>query len=226
MAAERVTSSPRLWIGVTLAGCVSLVISSLLNFFPLAVISKLLASTAFLLIAVKVGALQHRVGQWMFAALVLSWAGDMLLLDKAPGLFMAGLVSFLLAHMAYVTAFALKGINRRWLMMASVPVLLTSLLVSIWLAPHVPPDMIVPVRAYTIVISAMVIMAVGARGGGATVLIPAGALLFYFSDLSVAAGQFVQTGFPNYLWGLPFYYTAQVLLALSAGPIMGTADTR
>jgi uncharacterized membrane protein YhhN len=214
-----------LWAGFSLAGCALLVLFSLLDMFPMMVVSKLLASSAFVLLAIKAGALQHRVGQWMFAALVLSWIGDMLLLDKVSGLFMPGLVSFLLAHVAYVSAFAMKGVSKRWLMMVSFPVLLISLLASMWMAPHVPPDMVIPVRAYTIVISVMVIMAIGAWGAGATVLIPVGAALFYFSDLSVAAGQFVQTEFPNYVWGLPFYYIGQVLLALSAGPVRGPART-
>ena len=90
-----------------------------------------------------------------------------------------------------------------------------SVLVTVWLAPYLPEDMVVPVRTYTFVISLMVIMAFGARGAGSPALIPAGATLFYFSDLSVAAGQFVDPAFPNYVWGLPFYYTGQLLLALS-----------
>jgi uncharacterized membrane protein YhhN len=75
--------------------------------------------------------------------------------------------------------------------------------------------MLIPVRSYTFVITLMVIAAFGARGAGAPVLLPLGASLFYLSDLSVAAGQFVQPAFPNYVWGLPFYFGGQVLLAMS-----------
>jgi hypothetical protein len=66
------------------------------------------------------------------------------------------------------------------------------------------------------VISLMVITAFGARGAGATVLIPLGATLFYFSDLSVASMQFTRQAFPSYIWGLPFYYTGQLMLAMSS----------
>ena len=75
--------------------------------------------------------------------------------------------------------------------------------------------MLIPVRAYTFFISLMVITAFGVRGAGGPWLVPLGALLFYFSDLSVASLQFTDPPFPNYVWGLPFYYTGQLLLAMS-----------
>ena len=151
----------------------------------------------------------------VIAGLVLSWFGDMFLLGESQALFLAGLVSFLLAHVAYVIAFSFHGLNERWSIAALVPIAAVSILVSLWLTPHLPPEMVVPVRAYTFVISLMVITAFGARGAGGPALIPAGALLFYFSDLSVASMQFTEPQFPNYVWGLPFYYTGQLLLAMS-----------
>jgi hypothetical protein len=57
--------------------------------------------------------------------------------------------------------------------------------------------------------SAFVAVAIGTR------YLPLGALLFYFSDLSVATTQFVQTDFPYYVWGLPLYFAGQCLLARS-----------
>lgn len=41
----------------------------------------------------------------------------------------------------------------------------------------------------------------------------AGALAFTASDVSVARDRFVQHGFVNRAWGLPFYYAAQLLIA-------------
>ena len=84
-----------------------------------------------------------------------------------------------------------------------------------WLQPHVPPEMIWPVRIYTAVISLMVITAFGTRGAGATPLIVAGACMFFLSDLSVAALRFTEPSFPTYVLGLPLYYAAQICLALS-----------
>ena len=128
---------------------------------------------------------------------------------------MLGLGSFLFAHVAYISAFVFIGVNYKWVLVALIPIGLLSLGTSIWLAPYVPDALTIPVRIYTLVISLMVIAAFGARGNGAPLIVPIGALLFYFSDLSVAAGQFVQTDFPNFVWGLPFYFAGQVLLALS-----------
>ena len=130
---------------------------------------------------------------------------------------MAGLVSFLLAHIAYLSAFVVRGVNVKWMLIALIPVVAVSVAALIWMGPHVPPRMVIPVYAYTSVISCMLITAIGLRGAGGPLLVPVGATLFYLSDLAVAAGQFVQTGFPNYVWGLPFYYAGQVLIALSAG---------
>lgn len=51
-------------------------------------------------------------------------------------------------------------------------------------------------------------------------LLLAGAFLFFLSDLSVARERFVAPGFANKLWGLPFYYGGQLLLALGAAPLL------
>jgi uncharacterized membrane protein YhhN len=217
MPAESRRDVPTVWIALVALGCVALVASQLLGFSTVALPAKMLASTAFVALAIASGAMQSRYGRVVLPGLILSWFGDAFLLGETEGLFMAGLVSFLLAHVAYVTAFSIHGVNFRWVLIAAVPVALVSTVVFVWLEPYVQGSMVTPVRAYTVVISCMLIMAIGTRGAGGVALIPAGAALFYFSDLSVAAGQFVQTDFPNYVWGLPFYYAGQVLIARSAG---------
>lgn len=206
----------RLLIAVLAIACVSLVVFQLTDGRLGAIASKFVASTAFLAIAILSGALRSRYGRILFAGLVLCWFGDMFLLGATQQSFLAGLVSFLLAHIAYVVAFSVNGLNAKRSIAAFLPVAAISILVAVWLTPYLPADMIVPVRTYSFVISLMVIAAFGAKGAGGTWLIPLGAALFYFSDLSVAAGQFVEPAFPNYAWGLPFYYIGQTLLALSA----------
>lgn len=213
--------------------CVVLVASQLGGWRSAAVLAKLIASSSFVALAITVGARRSLFGRILLAGLALSWIGDMLLLGRSQALFLSGLCAFLLAHVAYIAAFAVRGINWRWAMAAAIPVVPTSVFVSIWLSPHVPDSMQLPVWLYTAVISGMVIGAMGARGAGAAVAIPLGALLFYFSDLSVAAGQFVRPGFPNFVWGLPFYYSGQLLLAWSSGSVLhvrqsfgGVSDSR
>jgi uncharacterized membrane protein YhhN len=88
--------------------------------------------------------------------------------------------------------------------------------VMLWLSPHMPAALALPVTLYAVVISGMVITAFGARGAGVTALVLVGALLFFLSDVSVASQRLLQADFPTYVWGLPLYYAGQVCLALSA----------
>jgi uncharacterized membrane protein YhhN len=71
------------------------------------------------------------------------------------------------------------------------------------------------VWAYGIVITVMLAMAVGTIGAGGSWLIVSGALLFYLSDLSVAGDRLIEPSFLKRAWGLPAYFCAQLLLALS-----------
>lgn len=128
---------------------------------------------------------------------------------------LGGLAAFLLAHAAYVAAFAVNGVSLRWMGMAAVPVVGIAIAIGTWLASHIPPELILPVRLYIFVISGTVIAAFGTRGKDGSLLILIGALLFFLSDLSVASLRLVQTEFPSYVWGLPLYYAGQLCLALS-----------
>ena len=201
---------------VCAAACIVLVGALLLDQQAVAAIAKLVASSAFVLLAIAVGALASRYGSILLAGLALSWFGDVFLIGTTRPGFLLGLSSFLLAHVAYATAFVGLGIARRWLLVAAFPVLAIAIGVLFWLHPFVPEPLVWPVRAYTAVISLMVVTAFGAMGAGATPLIAAGACLFFLSDLSVAALRFTEPSFPTYVLGLPLYYSAQICLASSS----------
>jgi uncharacterized membrane protein YhhN len=175
---------------------------------------KMAASTGFIAIAVASGAGSSTFGRFVLAALVLSWVGDLLLTYEDRNAFTAGLVSFLLGHVAFSIAFVVLGIGWPLAAGAAVVIAVIAAFVWRWLSPHVG-DMVGPVAAYVGVISIMNVLAFGAFGGGATVLIPVGAVLFFVSDMFVARNQFVAPGLVNRVWGLPLYYGAQILLALS-----------
>jgi len=147
---------------------------------------------------------------------VLSFIGDLFLIGLSQRNFLFGLMSFLLAHIAYVTAFVTAGLDRKWVLRSAVPVIAIAALVLLWISPHVAPYLATPVYIYTAVISLMVIAAFGARGAGASRLIVAGALMFFVSDLSVAAQRIIELDFPTIIWGLPLYYAGQLCLALGA----------
>lgn len=198
-----------------LASCAALVILLLLDLGIPAAIAKLIASSAFVSVAIVGGALRSTFGKLLLAGLALSWCGDMFLIGTSRTAFLSGLVAFLLGHVAYVTAFIRLGYDRTWTIIAAIPITVVAIMVFAWLQPHIPAELDIPVRAYIAVISLMVIFAFGTRGAGGPVLILVGAVLFFLSDLSVAALRLVQTDFPTYVWGLPFYYVGQLCLALS-----------
>jgi len=208
-------TTPRL-IGLLALACLALVGSLLVDLDVAAAIAKLIASSAFVGIAINSGALESPYGRTLLIGLVLSWFGDAFLIGDSRVAFLSGLAAFLLAHVAYIAAFVTRGVSARWTWIAALPVAAVAISVSAWLAPHVAMDLQVPVRVYTVVISLMLIAAIGTRGRGASWLILAGAALFFVSDLSVAALRLVQTEFPTYVWGLPIYYAGQACLALSA----------
>ena len=84
-----------------------------------------------------------------------------------------------------------------------------------WLSPHLQGFMRRAVLAYLLTIATMVVLTIGAAAAGAPLLLPVGAILFAISDLAVARERFVAQTIRNKVWGLPFYYGAQVLIALS-----------
>jgi uncharacterized membrane protein YhhN len=203
------------FVVLTALSCMALVYFLRMEWLSAAFGAKLIASSSFIATAISVGALKHRFGQILFAGLVLSLCGDLFLTGESQRAFTLGLASFLLAHIAYVIAFSVLGLNHKWMLFAAVPVIAAAVLVAAWLAPHTPPELLTPVRIYTIVISVMVISAVGAKGAGGPTLAVIGAILFYVSDLSVAAQRLIEMDFPTYVAGLPLYFSGQICLALS-----------
>ena len=153
-----------IWISIVAAAATTMVICRYLDMNFAVTISKVIASSAFIAVGLSAGALKTRYGHIVLAALILSWVGDLLLTRESESMFLFGLGAFLLAHIAYVTAFLVRGIDRKVALVAFVPIALISLVTAAWLAPYVPADFIIPVRVYTIVISLMVIAAFGSKG--------------------------------------------------------------
>ena len=139
-------------------------------------ISKPIASTGFLAVAVAAGALDglavggESVGHYgllVFLGLVFSWWGDVFLIpDGRPRIFQVGIASFLLGHVAYVAAFASLGLQPLAAALATVLSLVPIAVVLRWLRPTLPPNMVIPVYAYVAVITCMIICAIGAVAAG------------------------------------------------------------
>lgn len=181
----------------------------------IAAAAKAVASTGLLLTAVGLGLPGTAVGRLVLAGLALSWAGDLLLVFPGKAAFLAGLASFLAAHLAYVAAFVRRGLSPLVAAVAFALLLVPRHLVLRWLRPHVSGGMARPVAAYALAITAMVAGALGTFAAHPDPVLVAGAVLFYLSDLTVARDRFVAPGPVNRLVGLPLYYAGQVLLAVA-----------
>lgn len=203
------------WVILTMTALVVVLAAEYRQFRVLIYVSKPIASAGFIGTALAAGGLESTYGRAILVALGLSWLGDVFLMFRRSTVFLAGLAAFLVAHVAYGTAFVLHGQSFVWTLTALGVLTVPALVVARWLHPHVPPSMRKPVWAYIVAITVMLSLAVGTRGAGGHIAISTGALCFYISDISVARDRFIEPRFTNRLWGLPLYYGAQILLAMS-----------
>jgi uncharacterized membrane protein YhhN len=187
-------------------------------------LTKPVASFAFIAVAVSSGALESDYGRLILLGLALCLLGDLLLIPEGrASVFRLGVFAFLAGHVAFAGAFLTQPRSATWLALAAIALGLVLWRVWRWLSPSLPGDMRVPVQAYFLVIAVMTTLACAVTGAGGSALVAAGAVAFTASDVSVARDRFVRHEFVNRAWGLPLYYLAQVLLALSpaAFPALG-----
>jgi uncharacterized membrane protein YhhN len=150
---------------------------------------------------------------WFVAALVLSLLGDVFLM-LPKDLFVAGLSSFLLAHVAYVVGLNLHGGSPVSLLGAAVLVLAVDAVLARPVFEAVRRrhhELLVPVTAYVLVISAMVASALASGVALAAV----GAALFFASDTLIAWNRFVRARPWVPLAIIVTYHLGQAGLALS-----------
>ena len=160
---------------------------------------------------------------FLILGLIFCLGGDVFLALPREKMFLFGLVSFLLGHLLYVICFFYVADISQWTWIGCLVGLLVSGLVFFWLRPHLG-SMLIPVIAYIIVITVMVIGAWTVLGDtqlndAGRLLVFIGAVSFYLSDLFVARDRFLKSEFTNRLIGLPLYYCGQFLLAFSVGLI-------
>jgi len=177
-------------------------------------LAKPIASTLFVITALLAGALASSYGQLILLGLLFSWLGDVFLIPKRQLFFIAGLGSFLLAHVAYSGAFLLQPLTVLPLALAAIAMVAFAIVVLRWLWPHVPTKLRPAVVTYLLAISLMVVLAGGTMAATGLQLV-IGAVIFAVSDIFVARDRFVSRSVANRLCGLPLYYAAQLIFALS-----------
>jgi uncharacterized membrane protein YhhN len=154
------------------------------------------------------------VRAWFVAALVLCLLGDVFLM-LPQDLFVFGLASFLLGHVAYIVGMHVDGVDGPRFMVGIVIVMALLVLIGtpILRGVRAGPEaaMAGPVVAYMFVISAMVASAIGVGHPSLVV----GAALFYASDALIAWNRFIAETRHGRLAIIITYHLAQVGLVLS-----------
>jgi uncharacterized membrane protein YhhN len=179
-------------------------------------LAKPIASASFIWAALASGALTTTFGMLILSGLALCMLGDVLLIPvDSPRVFRAGVLAFLLGHLAYAVAFLSRPLSPLGLVAGGALLAVVLLGVLRWLGRSLPADMVVPVRAYMVVIGAMATLACGVTAAGGPWPVAVGALAFTASDVAVARDRFVKSQFLNRAWGLPLYYGAQLLIAVT-----------
>jgi uncharacterized membrane protein YhhN len=156
---------------------------------PLEYVCKPGTLTALIVVALLLDPRHHGVRAWFVVALVLSLAGDVLLMLPREQ-FVAGLAAFLLAHLCYVAGFVAGGLSVGSVALALVG---TAVVVSP-VARRVlrgvratEPALCPPVVAYLVVIGTMLACALASGN----VLAAVAAVLFVASDSMIAWDRFV-----------------------------------
>jgi uncharacterized membrane protein YhhN len=157
--------------------------------------------------------------RWVLLGLALSLCGDVALMWPERG-FLPGLLSFLLAHLAYLRAFTGAGVR---LAARPLPFVLYGLLAALilWqLWPGVPPGLRLPVLAYVACLASMAAQAavVGLQSRGTPrqrggLLLAIGGALFLCSDALLATNRFAAPLPLAGLWILLSYWLAQWCIA-------------
>ncbi len=156
----------------------------------------------------------------VFVGLLFSLGGDVaLMFDENRTAFTVGLGLFLLAHVAYAVVFTVLGRFSAWDAL-SLSLLLAAGVGFYTLIEANLGKLRMPVIAYMLVISVMVSRAASTLvspvfSSGQAVMVTAGAVLFYISDVILAANRFWQP-WRYHRFSLAFYYGGQLLIALAA----------
>ena len=177
---------------------------------PLHYIAKPLTTLLILGLAAGATGADRRYRCWILLGLAFSLMGDIWLM--LPGdYFVAGLIAFLLAHLAYISAF-LPGLRWRSALPAGLCLAAYAAVNVVMLWPYLPAALQVPVMVYVVVLALMAIVALGQRSAGWAAI---GGLLFIASDSLLAWDRFT-TGVPLApLLILSTYYLAQWSIARS-----------
>lgn len=156
--------------------------------------------------------------KWLLAAIALSWLGDVALIGTSDVAFQLGLVSFLLAHLAYIITFG-KDIKAGGVSILRQKPYFLLFFAAYWVAflylLRGIGDFFIPVVVYATVLLAMGAAAFNRYGWVSErsfKWVFMGALLFVFSDSLIATNKFLQAIPFADVWIMLLYTTSQYLI--------------
>ena len=159
---------------------------------------------------------------WFGLGILLSLTGDILLMVSLDRLFMAGLVAFLLAHLAYLIGFNIPIPQiSAWGFFLAIMVGLggmrTIRRIIAALVANGQARMRTPIIIYGTVISLMLLSAMMKLtdltwNANAGVLVSVGAFLFYVSDIILAWHKFVAPIQHGRIYNIGAYHLGQIIL--------------
>lgn len=151
---------------------------------------------------------------WFIAALVFGLIGDVFLMLERDEFFVFGLGSFLIGHLAYVVGLTKGPLSGTGLIIGTVLVFTATAAIGptvVTGALQRDRRLAVPVTAYIVTISVMVVLAFGTTVPIAIL----GALLFLGSDFVIGWSRFVQPFASAKMVIIVTYHLGQLLLVIS-----------
>jgi uncharacterized membrane protein YhhN len=179
-------------------------------------VAKPLSMVALAWLALTLGAADDATGRLVLVALAFSLAGDVFLLREGETDFFGGLISFLLAHIAYVLAFLTLDFRQWWALAGLLIAVALSLTAGRRIvrgaADQGGATLGAGVTAYLVVISAMVVTA----GGTGRLLVLLGAVSFLVSDTVLALDRFVGQRPAARMVVIVTYHLGQLMMVIGA----------
>ncbi len=205
------------WALATTVATMGLLVAERYGLVRLRAAFKTVAAFSFFGAALAHSPTNSSFSLWVSVGLASSVVGDLCLLQRGTGrVFTIGVGAFLVAHLAYTTAFIKLGVDWWFSGIFFVTILVPFGIKLIdWLLVDIPPKLEKPILVYTLVISVMMALSIGVWAEHRDLgFIPLAACLFLISDVGVAIQRFKTPLFAHKVWSIPAYFIAQLLFAM------------
>ena len=176
---------------------------------------KMTAASLFLYVSISGDTEMNAFEWWFFGGLAASWLGDLCLLSEGTGRqFKFGILSFLIAHIAYGIAFLFVELD------VTIAGVLLGLFSGVGFTVYnrlklaIGDSLRVPVQVYIVALCAMTALAWSVQPPHSSLAFGLAATAFLVSDISVALQRFGPHSAIHRLWGVPLYFGAQMSFAI------------